>query len=189
MALIGVNGGLVGSRRVTSLASAPGLWTSNEQVLLTRASLWPSNNPVASHSWSTAGSTTSLNNRLGFRFTVGAASITCQSLGVYLPTGSLIERVTIHRVDTGASIVTTDITSSANAWVDAAVTPVVLSSGVQYVISSRSTTGAARSVYLNPTGLTFASAIGTINYRSGTSDAQPTDSTGNAYVFARFAFV
>lgn len=141
-----------------------------------------------SHLWTGAGSTASFNSRLGYRFTVGAADITCQTLGVYLPTSGLAERVTIHRVSTGASIVTADITSTANQWVNVSVAPVVLSAGVQYVISSRSTTGASRSVYRNPTGLSFDLAIGSISYWLGTSDSQPTTSTANVYVFARFGF-
>jgi hypothetical protein len=141
-----------------------------------------------SHTFSSAGSTASFAERLGYRFTVGSSDITCQSLGVYMPGSSIVERVTIHRVDTGASITTADITSTANGWVDASVTPVVLSAGVQYVISSRRTTGASRSVYRNPSGLTFDSAIGTTSYWFGTSDSQPTSSTANAYVFARFLF-
>jgi hypothetical protein len=38
MALIGLNGGLIGARRA---AAASGLWTGSEQVLLMRAALWP----------------------------------------------------------------------------------------------------------------------------------------------------
>jgi hypothetical protein len=40
MALIGVNGGLVGSRRSANAGAASGLWTANEQALLKRAGLW-----------------------------------------------------------------------------------------------------------------------------------------------------
>lgn len=40
MALIGVNGGLIGSRRGTIPTVLPGLWTANEQVLLKRSELW-----------------------------------------------------------------------------------------------------------------------------------------------------
>jgi hypothetical protein len=141
-----------------------------------------------SHSWSTAGSSVSLAERLGYRFTVGSSDITCQSLGVYMPSGSIVERVTIHRVDTGASITTADITSSANAWVDVSVTPVTLSAGVQYVISSRRTSGAARSVYRNASGISFDAAIGTTSYWFGSTDDQPTSSTANTYTFARFLF-
>jgi hypothetical protein len=142
---------------------------------------------VVSHSWAGGGSV-SFSNRLGFRFTVGASDITCQSLGVILPFASSVERVIIHRVDTGASIVSADITSSTDVWVDVSVTPVVLSAGVQYVISSRPTTGLSRSVYRNPTTISFNSAIGTISYWSGTTDSQPTSSTANVYAFARFFF-
>lgn len=41
MALIGANGGLIGSQRSTNTSTAPGLWTANEQVLLKRAAAWP----------------------------------------------------------------------------------------------------------------------------------------------------
>jgi hypothetical protein len=40
MALIGVNGGLIGSRRSANVGAASGLWTANEQVVLKRAGLW-----------------------------------------------------------------------------------------------------------------------------------------------------
>lgn len=41
MALIGANGGLIGSQRSTTTTTAVGLWTANEQVLLRRANAWP----------------------------------------------------------------------------------------------------------------------------------------------------
>ena len=41
MALIGVNGGLIGSQRNTNVSTGPGLWTPNEQVRLRRDGLWP----------------------------------------------------------------------------------------------------------------------------------------------------
>jgi hypothetical protein len=141
-----------------------------------------------SHSWSGSGASASLSERLGYRFTVGASSITCQALGIYLPSDSIVERVTIHRVDTGAAIATADITSTADAWVDVAVAPVVLSAGVQYVISSRRVGGGSRSIYRNHSGLVFAPSIGSISYRTGTSDSQPTSTTANVYAFSRFSF-
>ena len=41
MALIGVNGGLIGSQRSSIVGTASGMWTANEQALLKRAGLWP----------------------------------------------------------------------------------------------------------------------------------------------------
>jgi len=143
---------------------------------------------TASHSWATAVNTTGSNNRFGYQFTVGASNITCQALGVYMPNSSLAERVIIHRVDTGASVASADITSAANAWVDVSITPVVLSAGVEYVISSRRTTGVSRTVYRNSTGLTFNSAIGSISYKFGTDDSLPTSTPSNTHAFARFLF-
>ena len=40
MALIGLNGGLIGKQRSAFTVIAPGLWTANEQVMLKRAGLW-----------------------------------------------------------------------------------------------------------------------------------------------------
>jgi hypothetical protein len=39
--MIGLNGGLMGVRRVTTTSAAPGLWVPNEQVLAERADIWP----------------------------------------------------------------------------------------------------------------------------------------------------
>ena len=40
MALIGLNGGLIGKQRSTNVGAASGLWTANEQAFLKRAGLW-----------------------------------------------------------------------------------------------------------------------------------------------------
>jgi hypothetical protein len=40
--MIGLNGGLIGVRKVPSGNTASGLWVSNEQVLAQRAGIWPS---------------------------------------------------------------------------------------------------------------------------------------------------
>jgi hypothetical protein len=40
MALIGFNGGLIGSQRSTTFGAASGIWTANEQVVLKRAGSW-----------------------------------------------------------------------------------------------------------------------------------------------------
>jgi hypothetical protein len=45
MALIGVNGGLVGSQRSANVGAASGMWTANEQTLLRRAGLWLISDP------------------------------------------------------------------------------------------------------------------------------------------------
>ena len=65
MALIGANGGLIGTQRSTNSSTAPGLWTPNEQVLLRRASIWPLSgdfffayNSLSLHMDGTNGSTT-----------------------------------------------------------------------------------------------------------------------------------
>jgi hypothetical protein len=142
---------------------------------------------INSHTWSSPGTTAALTQRLGFRFTVGGSSITCRQLGVFGASVG-VERVIIHRVSDGVQITSADITSANGSWVDSNVTPVTLSAGVQYVISARRTDGSSRSVYLNPGGLTFNAAIGSISYWFGTGDTQPTTSTPNAYAFFRFRF-
>jgi hypothetical protein len=69
MALIGANGGLIGTQRSSDTFIAPGLWTANEQVLLRRAATWPlSSDPNFSsvslllHMDGTNGSTTFTDN-------------------------------------------------------------------------------------------------------------------------------
>ena len=94
----------------------------------------------------------------------------------------------IHRVSTGATIASVDITSAADAWVDVSITPVSLAAGVQYVISSREITGASMNVYRNHTGLTFDPAIGSISYKFDSGDTLPTSTPGNTYAYARFLF-
>jgi hypothetical protein len=49
MALIGVNGGLLGSQRSTTFGAASGLWTVNEQVVLKRAGSWFSDLDAAAY--------------------------------------------------------------------------------------------------------------------------------------------
>ena len=49
MALIGVNGGLIGTRRIPSNGAASGLWTANEQVVLKRAGLWVLDSDAAAY--------------------------------------------------------------------------------------------------------------------------------------------
>ena len=65
MAMIGTNGGLIGSPRSSNTYTAPGLWTPYEQVLLHRAGLWPLSgdplfayNSLLLHMDGTNGSTT-----------------------------------------------------------------------------------------------------------------------------------
>lgn len=89
MALIGANGGLIGSRRSSDLFTAPGLWTANEQVLLRRAATWPvtgdpnfSSVSLLLHMDGTNGSTTFTDNSVDNRAITangGATVSTAQS--------------------------------------------------------------------------------------------------------------
>ena len=142
-----------------------------------------------SHVWATPGTSALINNdRVGYQFTVGGSAINCLSLGLYMPNSSVVERVMIHRVSTGATIASVDITSVADAWVDVSITSISLAAGVEYVISSRGVSGTTRDVYRNHTGLTFNSVIGSISYKFGPDDTLPTSTPGNTYAFARFSF-
>jgi hypothetical protein len=49
MALIELNGGLIGSRRSTNVGAASGMWTANEQASLKRAGLWFSDLDAAAY--------------------------------------------------------------------------------------------------------------------------------------------
>jgi hypothetical protein len=100
----------------------------------------------------------------------------------------VVERVSIHLVSSGALIASADITSSIGLWVEADITPVTLSAGAQYVISARRADGGLRSIYRNPTGLSYNAAIGSVSYWFGSSDNQPEAEASNAYAFARFSF-
>lgn len=42
--MIGLNGGLIGARRVPSPSASSGIWNLREQILARRASIWPSTN-------------------------------------------------------------------------------------------------------------------------------------------------
>jgi hypothetical protein len=71
MPLIGVNGGLFGSQRSTTVLTGPGLWTPNEQILLKRINTWPrSDDPYINnvslllHMDGSNGSTTFVDNSI-----------------------------------------------------------------------------------------------------------------------------
>ena len=144
---------------------------------------------TASHSFATASNAQGGSLRFGYRFTVGASDITCQALGAYMPNSSIVERVIIHRVDTGAVVASADITSVVNQWVDVSITPVVLSAGVQYVISGARANSQTRNIYLDYSGLSFNPAIGSISYVYGEpGNTQPTGSVSAVYAWFRFLF-
>jgi hypothetical protein len=48
MAMLGVNGGLIGKRRVPTVGGASGLWLLNEQNLAIRGNIWP---VLADYTW------------------------------------------------------------------------------------------------------------------------------------------
>jgi hypothetical protein len=143
---------------------------------------------TVSNTWSSAGTTATLNQRVGFKFTVGASDIAVHKIAVY-GAAAAAERVIIHRVSDGVAVATQDINSAVDSWVEVGISSVVLGAGVEYVISMRRTNGSNRSVYRNPGSLAYASDIGSVSYVSGTSDALPTSSTSNAYAMVRFSYV
>jgi hypothetical protein len=75
--MIGLNGGLMGVRKVPTISSASGLWVPNEQVLAQRAGIWPTVDPnfanvsLLLHMDGTNGSTTFTDNSAN-TFTVTA---------------------------------------------------------------------------------------------------------------------
>jgi hypothetical protein len=140
--------------------------------------------PEFSHDF-TGFSTSSFSQRLGFVFTVGSSDLTCIGLGLFETTAAS-ENVRIHRVSDGALIAEANIATTSN-WNDVSISPVTLVASTQYVISARAG-GADRIVPRNYSGLVFTTAISGIAYRFGTDDNQPTSSTANSYVFARFEF-
>ena len=78
---------------------------------------------------------------VGWRFTVGAASLTVSALRVYPPfTGSIA--VNLWRASDQAKIATVTIATTANTWAEGAIAPVVLAAGADYLVSmSKSSQG------------------------------------------------
>jgi hypothetical protein len=161
---------------------------SVSDVLLLGAAAGTKVSLTDSHTFSSAGTGVDLDLRVGFAFVVGAANLSCRSLSVRVGTVG-VERVRIHRQGTGALMATADITSVANAWATQDISPVTLSAGVVYVISSRRTDGASRRIYLNPGGLTFNPALSYSASYYGSDDNAPGLYTSNTYAFSRFGFV
>jgi hypothetical protein len=133
----------------------------------------------------------SSSHRLGFRFTVGESDLTVNTLRVYRPgSGSTTENVRIHRQSDGSLIAEADVPSEGTAgYVTSSITQVTLSSGADYVVSSRRVGGASRPVARDPTALSFYSGITLVGYVYGTSDAMPTSSTASKYASFDFGFV
>jgi hypothetical protein len=137
-----------------------------------------------SHEYKTFATFTS-NSRFGFVFTVGTSDLTCIGLGLFQTTAAS-ENVRIHRVSDGALIAEANIATATN-WNDVSISPVTLVASTQYVISARAG-GDSRTVPRNYNCLLFTDAIGSIAYRVGSDDNQPTTSNTNSYAFARFEF-
>jgi len=127
--------------------------------------------------------------RLGFRFTVGESDLTVNTLRVYRPgSGDLTENVRIHRQSDGSLIAEADVPSEETAgYVTSSITQVTLSSGADYVVSSRG--GSFRPFAVNPTALSFYSGITLVGYVYGTGDALPPSSTTTPVVSFDFGFV
>lgn len=141
--------------------------------------------------WSGAGSA-AIGNRLGWRFTVGASDVVANKLRVFV-NHTTDELVLLHRHSDGRILAAAEITGVAGAWAEAAITPVLLEAGDDYVVSARRTTGATRNVYRNPSSLTIDSRVTKVAGNAGNVVGtgqfdMPTGTSSNVYTFVDFGF-
>ena len=140
-----------------------------------------------SHTWATAGAVFGpVNDRLGFQFTI-SEDIEINYLSLFTQASIINENIIIHRVSDGATIASATISGTADTWVPSAISPVTLLSSATYTCSTRAS-GSSRNVYRNPTGLTFDARITKTANVFGGSDALPTSTTANVYVFCGFGW-
>lgn len=128
--------------------------------------------------WATA----SLSNHVGWKFTVGSADIDVAALRYYHPAGST-ETVRLFRWSDGALLASASVTS-AGGWGETEITPVTLSAGQAYVISTY--TGASRTVYRNPSTYKLDPAVTFDTGVFGSDANMPSSSSAQAYVNAAF---
>lgn len=143
-----------------------------------------------SHSWDTSpGAGVNLTQRLGYRFTVGGSSLTCNQLSQFSPLGAnnMTENVRVHRVSDGALMSEANISQVTDTWISANVPEFVLAASTQYVISHRRR-GLGRSVYRNPFNQSFYAGITYDTGIIGTTDDLPTTTSANDYLQSRFGY-
>lgn len=134
------------------------------------------------------GSLFSSNQRIGWSFTVQGESLTVNRLRLSLPAASSPERVILHRNQDGAVLATAQImTSAADAWVEAAVSPVILIPGDRYTISSASENLSLRNVRRANT-VSMNPSLASIQSVSGAGHDFPATTSGNLYRFCDFGY-
>lgn len=129
--------------------------------------------------WSSA----SLTQNLGWRFTVGANDITVTHLRLY-SFGSATETVTLYRQSDGAVLATAEVTAEGG-WGETEITPLVLSSGQDYVVS-RYAAGASRAVARGSSAYVLDPGVTLVGSRSSESSAMPSSTTTTSYLSAAF---
>lgn len=128
----------------------------------------------------------SFDQRLGWQFTVGASDLTVNALRVKSSAND--ERVMIHRVSDGAIMATADIGGNNLSFVAAGISPVTLSAGAAYTISSRRASGGTRNIWRNPSSITYYAGFTRTGGVFGTDHNLPTTTTTGVYSFVDFGF-
>ena len=130
--------------------------------------------------------------RFGWRFTVGPDDLLCNTLRLITPTNSATEKVIVHRWSDQVVMTQAEITPSAGTWVNATVAEFTLVSGVQYIVSTNTLTGASRTHYRLGVEEIFAGVIHTSaeTYFTGSVDGMPTTvDTSEDYYACDFGYV
>lgn len=130
--------------------------------------------------------------RLGWRFTVGAEDLLCNTLRLRTPTNSATEKVILHRWSDQVVIAQAEIVPVANTYVNATVPEFTLVSGVQYIVSTNTVTGASRTHHRVGANTIFEGVIHTSaeTYFTGSIDGMPTTvDTSEDYYAPDFGFV
>lgn len=151
----------------------------------------PSETPFNAITWSGA-STASLNNRVGWRFTVGASDVVVNRLRIYV-NHTDVELALLHRHSDGRILAGVEITGVQGEWVEGAVTPVRLEAGQDYVVSTRRINSASRSVYRNPSSITVDSRVTKVSGNAGnllgsSLTDMPATTSSNVYTCVDFGF-
>lgn len=80
------------------------------------------------------------------------------------------------------------VTPVAGEWREVVITPVVLASGSEYVVTHYADSGGARQVGRAPSSITFHPAVTSLGGRFVNSTAFPSTSTSNHYYSADIMF-
>lgn len=83
-----------------------------------------------------ASSNLNTRDQRGWRFTVGASNITVSGLRTFI-NANHSETIRLWRVSDQTLLASVTVNGAPGSWVDGAITPVVLSSGADYIVTTQ----------------------------------------------------